>query len=107
MHKLDVNIHNLQCKKSFSKPEMYGIIAMVESFNPHSDAGELPDYEEAYGFVYQSTGKYAIYGVSEEVFFKDEVVAFFAITEDGRLIMVTHDWEENESYYEITSDDLC
>ena len=100
----DTNITQL-FKKELNKIEMYGIEKMVESF----DEVPLPTDLDYYGFVYSSTGSmsHAIYGVTETVHYAGYYVDYFAITENGMLIMACwDDHKEIHHYYEVESNDL-
>jgi hypothetical protein len=58
-----------------------------------------------YGLAYTSSSSYAMYNVTNKIWYDEKEISHFAITENNMLIMVCYDGGENEYMYEIESSD--
>jgi hypothetical protein len=103
----------VEFKKELSNIELRGIEGIINDIGNNGDTYDLALLQELtheqYGLAYTSSSAYAMYNVTERIFFDrlgEEEVSHFAITTNDMLIMVVSDSNEYYTYYEIEPTDF-
>lgn len=91
-------------KKEMSNIEIAGIEHVLQEELNEFDA-DLYDTraEDYYGLAYTSSSSYAMYNITNyHENDEGEEMKHFALTNNDMLVLVTHDKEETEHFYEVS-----